>query len=112
MLTVEELVSKVREIAKSRPNTVYTGTHRGCEYNAGECSDGSIGCLFGQAMKELGVFYLDYTNYIDVILSNRLKIAEPSDPKVMWCRKVQYCQDGGLDWGSSVEKANDYYPEV
>lgn len=112
MFTVEELVAKVREIAKSRPDTIYTGTEKGCEYNAGRCSDGSIGCLFGQAMKELGEHYLEYGGYIDSVLSGNLKIAKNSDPKVLWCRKVQYCQDNSRSWGSSVEYADTLCPEV
>ncbi len=114
MFTVEELVAKVREIAKSRPDTIYYGTEQGCEYNAGLCSDGSIGCLFGQAMKELGETYLEYGGFIDSVLCRRdnLNIAKHGDVKVSWCLKVQNNQDSGTDWGTCIKSADALYPEV
>lgn len=144
MNIVEKIVAKVREIAAARPDTVY-GTYpdgTGCLYTLGICSDGSCGCLFGQAIKEvdpkayamiadLEIVDLGGTGTIrDIIVGNKFDMFfdEDVDPDsddsnlvamLNWCERVQMLQDGNLmqnrprkPWGEAIAEADKEFEIV
>lgn len=112
---IENLVAKVREIATERPNTVYL--HRSCEYSVGECSDGTTGCLLGQALRTLGYTVRDLrrldelrVSSVDVALKKLLKTYELPLKKLRWLRRVQDAQDIEVAWREAVEAADQEAP--
>ena len=48
---LDELVAEVRSIASDRGEVTYPDGP--CFYDKGECSDGSVGCVFGQALDNI-----------------------------------------------------------
>jgi hypothetical protein len=112
---IEDLVAKVREIATARPNNVYCKGR--CEYAEGECSDGTTGCLLGQALLALGftarrLRRLDEMSVssIHVALSVLLKTDNLPPDKMRWLRRVQDAQDIEVEWGAAVEAADQELP--
>jgi hypothetical protein len=106
-----KLVAKVREIATARPNTVYL--HRSCEYAEGECSDGTTGCLLGQALLALGYTVRELrrideltVSSVDAALKKLLKTDELPINTLRWLRHVQVAQDTEVAWGEAVEAAD------
>ena len=53
---MKTLVKTVRDIVRERPDVRYQA-QRACSYIAGNCTDGSVGCLIGQALVKLGVTF-------------------------------------------------------
>lgn len=51
---LKTVVKTVREIVRQRPDVRYQAKHV-CSYISGACTDGSVGCLIGQALVKLGV---------------------------------------------------------
>lgn len=113
-VTLKQVVSAVRELAAARPDTIYNRTGMGrCEYAAGECSDGSVGCLFGQALKSLGIEPWKLRdqggNRISFALGDLgiIPVADKfEDPDVRWCARVQRSQDGGSNWKMAIVYAD------
>jgi hypothetical protein len=108
---VKELIAEVRRIAAERPDTVYRqpSTSCGCFYEKGECTDGSVGCIFGQALNNLG-YPVTGTASIDIIARSRF--VGNCLVILAWCREVQNVQDGGLSWGDAIISANTKWPIV
>lgn len=52
-ITLYDLVKEVIKLAKKYPNNIYPNQFT-CEYSSGKCSNGTHGCLIGQALKKLG----------------------------------------------------------
>lgn len=105
--TLEQLVDEVRKLAKENPDNNYNNGYQKaqCFYNKGECSNGTIGCLFGQAMKRLGVSDDQLNGFgskpiRDILRENRVK---HNENLFSWCEDVQMSQDDGLPWGKCVE---------
>lgn len=99
MLTLESIKNKVREITKERPDVTYETFEGGCHYDAGECSDGTIGCIFGQVSAALGepmTGTKSITHYFN-------------DP---WCILVQQYQDRGMKWSVAIQRADIMYPKI
>jgi hypothetical protein len=112
---IDDLVTKVREIAAARPENVYRNGR--CEYADGECSDGTIGCILGQALLALGftkrkLRRLDELpiSSIGVVLTSLLKTDALPPNKVSWLRRVQDAQDIEVEWGAAVEAADQVVP--
>jgi hypothetical protein len=125
MITLKQLVHKVRELATASPDNKYVTTDgKNCFYNSGQCSNGSVGCIFGQALRALGV-----TEDID-IWSVNAGTAEYSIrsliPKLVaegymvgvtlehtnilsWCAFVQSAQDEQQTWGEAIQRADGQY---
>lgn len=112
MLTLRKLIIKVREIVKERPDVKYRGVaskdgHKpNCFYDRGECSDGTVGCIFGQAAVALSVPIGSIQASI-----NKLGI-KGTDQERAWCQTVQCCQDRGDIWDVAVSKADEAVGEV
>jgi len=103
--TIEELISKVRELALNNPEFLYRKplNSQKCSYTTG--ADGK-GCIFGQAMVALQPDIEDFLRYrdnqpIEMILSI-LAIGDDNDKE--WCGTVQHKQDWPKMWGECVER--------
>lgn len=120
--TQKQLVAKVREIVSLRPGVKYKPDevrdpdnpgHVSCLYGKGTCSDGSEGCIFGQALVALGVDRgsLDDGEILGEI-SEVLDSLDIADNNGMdeWCMVVQKRQDEGKSWGEAVAIADEKFP--
>ncbi len=98
---LERLVESVRKIATERPDVVYSGN---CYYDSGECSDGSVGCLLGQALQAIDwpIYERNLEDSIVFLLFNE----GYTDDRVIWCRRVQAEQDVKKTWAECVEYAD------
>lgn len=112
-INVDELVSKVREVAKENPTFVYTKKPHddqsfsagGCEYTPDKMNP--YGCIIGAGLLKMGI---DTTQPpwndnepIDTILEGE---AFTHYKQVKWLHVVQDCQDNGHPWGQAVETAD------
>jgi len=113
---INKLINTVREFADLRPDNVYKLSNDSihCQYIAGTCSDGSIGCIFGQAFKELG---LDWGEYGDThacygtISALVQHFCGCGDHNILnWLDCVQVLQDMGHEWKNVVNEADLKYP--
>lgn len=120
MTTVEKIIAKVRELAAASPENKYIGfpDYCVCYYTAGKCSDGTEGCIIGQALVELGllnkcdllVYYLhkgefhNDTMFVTKLfekLNIKLSLVQKE-----WLWKVQSFQDRKHSWSSAVNSAD------
>ena len=112
---IEKIISKVRELAFHSPDNVYSVNDEGhCLYNAGTCSDGSIGCIFGQAFKELGLDWGEWGDSNPVNCCSASQVVEhfdgeTSDTMLKWCDCIQKEQDVGKSWRASISLADSEY---
>lgn len=108
--TLDDVVSKVREVAAERPDFVYQslqtdplGFNIRCFYRHGE----KPGCIIGQALDRL-----DYVVPSSLEGENVYRVldhlfGEPqADDRANWLRFVQARQDGGSTWGEAVQYAD------
>lgn len=102
-LTIEKLVTMVRAIAFARPETYYL--EKKCQYAIGKCSDGTVGCLFGQAFKELKVKRNFGANAGISLVIDKLDVA-CSRHQREWCSYVQHYQDHRNTWGDAIHMAD------
>lgn len=86
-----------RRLAEQSPSNEYSypvPETLKCSYRAGECSDGSIGCIIGQAILAAGldlpVGSLEIGRYLNSA----------------WLRQVQLRHDMCMSWGKAVEGAD------
>ncbi len=98
---LDRLVAEVRKIVAKRPEVSYGGA---CSYDTGECSDGTVGCLLGQALDAIdwGLYPEDSGDLIVDLLDE----AGYEDFRVSWCGMVQEKQDMSAAWGECVEYAD------
>lgn len=108
MITIEQLIDRVKEIAKHRQDNKYVvGQFARCYYTKGNCSDGSCGCIFGQALVSLDpnlkTTLVALDNYPTPIAILLLKLGiTGSDAQLEWCAQVQRLQDSGDLWGKCI----------
>ncbi len=100
---LDQLIETVRKIARERPDV--TSDTKTCMYESGVCSDGSVGCLFGQAFEAMGWKPYDpvASQTIDKVLNGEVGYGG----KVYWCADVQEVQDCGVPWGEAVRQVDD-----
>jgi hypothetical protein len=104
--TKEQLIDKVKELARQYPNAVYQRPHSNksaCYYDKGKVENGpeTEGCIFGHALRALDPEIVFPENPIGI--SNFLYILEvPRDPVF---GEIQYNQDCGMNWRVAVESA-------
>jgi hypothetical protein len=102
---VTQLIAKVRELAKERPSNKYL--NKPCFYLKGNCSDNTIGCIFGQALVALGYSFVESgAMNIDVLLQKKFDFALTLKQRVWICR-VQVNQDADKTWAQSVQEADE-----
>jgi hypothetical protein len=117
----EDLIQNVRQLANDAPYNTYEGNKNGygCCYAKGECSDGSIGCIIGQAMITCDESITEYISdparqskqfellWDDMCETN---LMEMSREEMNWCSKVQGLQDDGVAWQEAVSQADGVKP--
>lgn len=112
MYKTSEIVKSVREIVAERPEVSYL--HVYCHYTQKDASDGSCGCLMGQAIikryPELEEKLKKTDNRacvpgIKYLLIEVLKFEELVG--VDWLVRVQALQDSGATWGRCVQLADE-----
>lgn len=115
--TIDDLVREVRRLATEKPENVYLGRF---SYVSGECSDGSVGCIVGQAFRAIGIDPAKYDSFCGQgIAANAGRAAADafaiSDidircSKAHWLRSVQGSQDRGDTWSAAVAFADSRNP--
>jgi hypothetical protein len=114
--TLSELVAQVRRLAADRPDNVYqpelVGAGHRCSYLDGRCTDGTLGCLVGQAFRAAGL------TADELQPVNRLAICEALEhllrqdidclqgAHIAWLMSVQNAQDEGARWREAIEVAD------
>ena len=107
MITADQLTAEVLRLADEHPDAVYERDSRQrCRYSRGSAG-GGVGCLFGQALTNLGVTYeelerADADAKPIKLLAVHLGITKNAADIAAW-QEVQNDQDGGWPWGTAVE---------
>ena len=113
MVTVADVEREVRLLAKESPNNVYESVSgNGCLYTRGRCSNGSQGCIVGQALCRLGFeTHCAEQDTFDVAdVSTLLEcLGISGDPT--WLQSVQEWQDAGFPWHRAIARADDFLQE-
>lgn len=116
-MDIDKLISAVRGLALKSPNNVYVRPAGAlcCSNVKGTCTDGSVGCIIGQAIRivdptfefinDLEECSIRSNNKPDSLLSNKLGFDHGSD-KLMWLKCVQRRQDKGDTWCEAVKYAD------
>jgi hypothetical protein len=123
--SLRDLVNEVVKLTKERPDVIYEGVNdpgesAQCSNIRGDCSDGTKGCIVGQAFFNLGFlpedleFKEDDDTIKDYNDSSVNEIGEAffdmsyagAEEDLRWLAIVQDNQDGGDTWGEAAEKAN------
>lgn len=118
----ERLKEVVRSLAATSPDNKYIKrapiNDSTCSYLEGQCTNGSKGCIFGQAFALLGASetFLEECDKIGSItfVAKEKQLAifngyELTDDDIRWYRRVQSCQDSGKSWKEAVESADDFW---
>lgn len=120
VITLKELVAKVLELAETSPDNKYImeDSSVGCLYTSGSCSNGAVGCIFGQALTALNpdlrgyletVDNRDTGKNIDVVLrelkdNGELEMLNGAHMVVSACARLQNQQDSGKAWRDALEQ--------
>lgn len=111
---LDSLVAAVRKLAQDAPANRYTRAvnDRVCSYDRGSCTNGSIGCLIGQALHVLDYRTDGVTGGIRSVVRVLLGVPyEESTSRstvsaVHWLDVVQMNQDRGDTWSHCIEVAD------
>lgn len=111
-ITATELITKVRQLAEASPDNQYQlrGTGVGCLYQSGNCTDGSRGCIVGQALRSFG--WHDEKPNTGVAEVMRLLDIDSDDDRDNWLIHVQEQQDVGMKWEACIAWADEEHPEI
>lgn len=114
-LTVEQVVTSVRALVQASPGFCYpAGADSGryqCVYTPYP-SEGETGCIFGQALHDLGVSQhvlqgFDRSGGTPIkVVFDMLKLPCDSPELIPWCVHVQILQDHGSAWSRCVAEAD------
>lgn len=113
--TLSKLVARVRALAAAAPENVYQKYNgRSCSYTHGECSNGTLGCILGQAMAAEGIdTHSIGEGAFDEVVSSLPKLfgydtAEQAmgSAQYEWLKAVQEAQDGGATWAEAVGRTD------
>lgn len=104
--TIEDLIQTVRDLASESPDNIYNRPEgmSVCLYNKGICTNGSVGCIFGQAFRKLGI-EVDEDGWIVIVLITVFGYQSSSQNK--WCSFVQCNQDRQKTWGECIKIADE-----
>ena len=131
MITLQQVVDKVREVAKERPEFVYrdqpgAGADE-CSYtSAGIDTDEGEGCLIGQALMRCGLSRetlaqlqdgkaVGISDFLPVLVGHVEQESNRNttrDPRVRWLLAAQNAQDTGSSWADAVAQADGAAPGV
>lgn len=112
-LQLSDVIVEVRRLAANSPDNIYTAPEkRACSNISGTCSDGSVGCIIGQAMKNCGLdedilnedSEAGIESFVDRNILSGFRI------EAIWCAKVQNRQDFQSTWGDAVKVADERCP--
>jgi hypothetical protein len=111
-ITIDQVIAETKKLAAQWPTNIYKKPEAEkpftsmCSYDKGICEpSGGVGCIFGQAFRNLGM-ELKGSDAIDSILTHNLDI-EASHPLMNWCQTVQGHQDNGVTWGHCILLADE-----
>ena len=113
-ITAKDVIAAVRRLADNSPNCQYKPPDRDngvkvCFNKEGECTNGSTGCIVGQALVELfGADKVPNEGGVATCVSDLQIRATPQ--QYSWLQVVQGRQDNGCPWEFAVEQADEYYP--
>jgi hypothetical protein len=84
-------------------------------YTKGKCSDGSFGCIFGQALQNLTIdqdlLQKHDTKRISNLLPLIIDLSCSNITALDWCRVVQSAQDSGISWINAINSADELFPQ-
>ena len=111
-LDIDKLIAAIRELAAESPDNIYDrGQSHACSYVVGECSNGTQGCIVGQALRRLGLETPDLPTHVDIYLSLIFDCGVAGgDTRLLWVSVVQSEQDSGNTWAYAVKSADESYP--
>jgi hypothetical protein len=116
-LTAGTICVNVRELSSESPDAIYGLRGSGCRYASGSVSNGSCGCIVGQAVRRSGhdPEPLDNARSFPVSATIALqRLLEPGSwewEELQWLRCVQLAQDDGVAWGLAVVYADTNCPK-
>ena len=121
MIKSEDLIQQVRQLAQDAPTNLYEGNKdkMGCSYVKGPCSNGSVGCIIGQALILCDESLTEYLSHEDrstkqfELLHDIMfedGMIELSLEDIEWIGDVQSRQDDGETWGDAVSKTDGVNP--
>lgn len=102
--TVKQIDAELRKLMKEKPDFVYSPKGSGrCFYNQGPAGepDRCDGCIFGQALQNLGVPKSQLTSDACIRDFAIDFLTEGEAPK--YWEQVQIHQDEGMPWGELVQ---------
>lgn len=108
-MNIDILIKNIREAASQRGENIYSSPSSetsSCYYGKGTCTDGTVGCIFGQVWPELKAY--EEESIFSILDSMNIGTSIQKS----WCSEVQSNQDKGLSWREAVERADQKYPEV
>jgi hypothetical protein len=109
-MTIDDVIAGVRALAAEFPECVYTSPDDlGCYFTLGRCSNGSVGCLIGQAVALQGGKLPDdeKVGSIEILaLLHNNGIAGVPIRTLSWLVTVQGGQDSGKPWREAVAIAD------
>jgi hypothetical protein len=113
-MKLQLLLDEVRNIANERPDVTYQ--NEDCMYDTGKCSDGTVGCLIGQALTRLDIdpAFLDRgsdTPDIASIIDREIYFEDCDDTNISWLANVQSYQDEGLSWREAIRLSDEHLLE-
>lgn len=127
-IDLPRLIRTVIQFCKDRPDNVYTrpikssvsGSIISCKYSAGDCKDGTCGCVFGQALAFQGIdvkaldisaekYVTGGTGIEAVLRHNNCAVTGIVRD---WLLRLQGRQDNGDTWGEALASANVLHPIV
>ena len=121
MINSQDLIQTVRQLANDNPTNCYEGNKdgQGCCYARGKCSNGTIGCILGQAMIACDHEVTEYisdkerqTKQFELLYESMINegLIEMSRQDMIWCSEVQKYQDDGETWADAVAYADGVRP--
>ena len=99
------MIKAVRELVKENPNNTYYSSGGRCYYTKGTCKNGSVGCLFGQALRKIGKDDNDLNSIEYISIGDLILCSVPYNIR-NWCSSVQASQDTNHTWGEAVKCAD------
>lgn len=113
-VTIGQVIGEVRRLAKEAPDNKYERVdgvdidgnvyNKACFYDKGDCSDGTVGCIFGQAFTRLGLSVKGNMHIRSLLFSIGI---ESNSEEQVWCGHVQVTQDKGSTWREAVDSADE-----
>ena len=107
-VSVKKFAAAIREMAQKFTEVKYLGyggEDCDCFYDSGNCSNGSVGCLLGQAAKQFGLELIG-SNPIGFIFKDEFYFERDDPAGEWWAKSVQKWQDFSNPWGVCVKLAD------